>query len=78
MVAIQIPGLSKFCGICSQQYLRSEQSIAFQSVTDNHTDVSRDERSRTTEKDGPLKVSLAQVLFATFDACIYCGGKFLD
>ena len=78
MVAIQIPGISKFCSICSQQYLRDEQSIAFQPVTDSHADASEDERSIITEEDGLLKISFAQLLFAACDACIYCGGKFLD
>ena len=77
MVAIQVPGISKFCGICGQQFLRDEYSANSLLVTENNTDAPHKEHNTISKNDGSMEVSLVEVLFAACDTCLYCGGKYL-
>ncbi|KAF1830745.1 hypothetical protein BDW02DRAFT_558254 [Decorospora gaudefroyi] len=136
-LAIQAPGITKYCGICTTPFLSDEFVIAQESVDEKkHTDAGQDavmtegfdsgevapmgdtreqgqepmnvkdmngerahggqedpgeaqadsmkdsessnEGELAEEKKRQLPVSLARVLFLACDACIYCGGKFVD
>jgi hypothetical protein len=61
LLAIQAPGITKYCGICSTPFL-SEEFIHAQEVSQDGAEV---------------PVTLSKVLFQTCDVCIYCGGKFV-
>lgn len=113
-LAIQEPGLSKYCAICKMKFLNEWRLSDFMlPVTDEDVemtnltveDVPSQEtcsgsqvQNGTTLEDQPLgnqrsseagwvrlshneastepSDSLARILFAAFDICIYCGGKF--
>jgi hypothetical protein len=138
-LAIQAPGITKYCGICSTPFLNEDFVIAQetevrpehvvkqvpankkadasldndtptslqmngnrQNDLDNEGDVpvasnqskeGQGQRSRAEpnqaipvelddvaveEKKRELPITLARVLFLACDACIYCGGKFVD
>ena len=62
LLAIQAPGITKYCGICSTPFL-SEEFVRAQEAEG--------------EADAEPPVTLARVLFQTCDVCIYCGGKFV-
>lgn len=62
LVAIQAPGITKYCGICSTPFL-NEEFVRAQEVAD--------------EADTEPPVTLARVLFQACDVCIFCGGKFV-
>ncbi|XPS97382.1 hypothetical protein M3J09_006613 [Ascochyta lentis] len=61
LLAIQAPGITKYCGICSTPFL-SEEFVQVQEM-----------QEETTEPP----VTLSRVLFQACDICIYCGGKFV-
>ncbi|KAF2631723.1 hypothetical protein BU25DRAFT_407363 [Macroventuria anomochaeta] len=61
LLAIQAPGVTKYCGICSTPFL-SEEFVRAQEATQD-------------EAEPP--VTLSRVLFQACDVCIYCGGKFV-
>ena len=61
LLAIQAPGITKYCGICSTPFL-SEEFVWAQEAG--------------PEQAEPL-VTLSRVLFQACDVCIYCGGKFV-
>lgn len=61
LVAIQAPGITKYCGICSTPCL-SEEFVRAQ---------------ETGGSDIEPPVTLSRVLFQACDVCIYCGGKFV-
>ncbi|KZM23505.1 uncharacterized protein EKO05_0000232 [Ascochyta rabiei] len=61
LLAIQAPGITKYCGICSTPFL-SEEFVQAQEVQE--------------EMPEP-PVTLSRVLFQACDVCIYCGGKFI-
>ncbi|KAH6644126.1 transcription factor IIIC subunit delta N-term-domain-containing protein [Boeremia exigua] len=61
-IAIQAPGITKYCGICSTPVL-SEEFVQAQD--------SREEAEAESE------VTLASVLFQACDICIFCGGKYI-
>jgi hypothetical protein len=64
-LSIQSPGQSRFCGICSKQYLK-ETVVGNESViTDN-----------PWEGLNLSAASIARILLAACDVCVYCGGKF--
>lgn len=60
-LAIQAPGITKSCGICSTPFL-SEEFVEVQEVH---------------EGAAQPPVTLSRVLFQACDVCIYCGGKFV-
>ncbi|KAE9985451.1 hypothetical protein EG328_007443 [Venturia inaequalis] len=80
-LAIQAPGISKYCGICGKQYIEGSyletDSQASMSATQNGEDASMEgdtnEDGQTT-KDLP---TLAELIFTACDSCFYCGGKFV-
>lgn len=78
MVAIQVPGKSKLCGICGQQFLRDEHSANSLLGTDTLTDAPDEDQESVSRNNEPLDVSLAELLFAACDTCLYCGGKYLN
>lgn len=63
LIAIQAPGITKYCGICSTPFL----SEAF---------VQAQEAGEGLSVSEP-KATLARVLFQTCDVCVFCGGKFV-
>ena len=62
LLAIQAPGITKYCGICSTPVLNEEFVQAQEDGDDKDTDSSG---------------TLARVLFQACDVCIFCGGKFI-
>ena len=77
-LAIQMPFITKRCGICSKQYLKDEYltedtpeniDIAQQAEIDGEGQASREVKKP--------KISLARLLFALCDRCTFCGGKFI-
>jgi hypothetical protein len=74
-LAIQAPGISNFCGICSKQYL-SEAYLDSDSTphmnVESDTDSLNDDSERRVEPP-----SLARTLFAACETCVYCGGRFV-
>ncbi|PPJ60072.1 hypothetical protein CBER1_07558 [Cercospora berteroae] len=93
LLAIQEPGTTKHCSVCDLQYFDETIAPDFQS-DDHDIDMAdglEGEVSWTTPaNDGWVKISqsgdatarpkttLARLLFAACDVCIYCGGKFED
>jgi hypothetical protein len=91
-LAIQAPGITKYCGICRTPYL-SEEFVAAQEVENEKqvvgcngaeetqeqltSDVVRGRISDTEGGTDTRPVTLAKVLFLGCDVCIYCGGKFV-
>ncbi|KAI9808431.1 MAG: hypothetical protein M1827_007250 [Pycnora praestabilis] len=107
-LAIQAPGISKYCGICGRQFLHEkilpdidehkptisqrvdstddkvvlEQGHSSPGTTtetavddtDEFVMVGQDNSSRSRGETP----SLAQIVFASCDLCIYCGGKFVS
>ncbi|KAJ4352989.1 hypothetical protein N0V95_003782 [Ascochyta clinopodiicola] len=61
LLAIQAPGITKYCGICSTPFL-SEEFVRAQEVQEEMIEP---------------PVTLSRVLFEACDVCIYCGGKFI-
>jgi hypothetical protein len=84
-LSIQEPGVCKFCGICGTSFLKD--SYAFQS---DGGMIESTERSHNVEslidtvgnadpnRSQSLEFSLSQMLYAAFDVCIYCGGRYVD
>jgi hypothetical protein len=62
LLAIQAPGITKYCGICSTPVLNEEFVQAQEDGDDTDTESS---------------ATLARVLFQACDVCIFCGGKFI-
>ncbi|KAF1350322.1 hypothetical protein EJ07DRAFT_139398 [Lizonia empirigonia] len=61
LLAIQAPGITKYCGICSTPFLNEE----FVRAQERQVDMAEP------------PVTLSRVLFQACDVCIYCGGKFV-
>lgn len=61
-IAIQAPGVTKYCGICSTPFL-SEEFMRAQEIGE--------------EVDAGPRVTLARVLSQACDVCVFCGGKFV-
>ncbi|KAF1931738.1 uncharacterized protein M421DRAFT_417498 [Didymella exigua CBS 183.55] len=61
LLAIQAPGITKYCGICSTPFLSEEFAQA--------------QEAGELEAESP--VSLSSVMFQACDVCVYCGGKFI-
>ncbi|OCK79605.1 hypothetical protein K432DRAFT_329816 [Lepidopterella palustris CBS 459.81] len=92
-LAIQAPGISNFCGICKKQFLSKEYIMLEDQIIRDDTynvgaeadveveDAATENRSATKEKSQAngrrQPLSLARLLFAACDVCIYCGGKFV-
>jgi hypothetical protein len=62
LLAIQAPGITKYCGICSTPCLNEEFVRA----------------QETGEGESEPPNTLSRVLFQACDVCIYCGGKFVS
>lgn len=62
LIAIQAPGITKYCGICSTPFL-SEEFVRAQEAGE--------------DADAEPMITLARVLFQSCDVCIFCGGKFV-
>ncbi|KAF1848382.1 uncharacterized protein K460DRAFT_275313 [Cucurbitaria berberidis CBS 394.84] len=86
-LAIQAPGVTKYCGICSTPFL-NEDFVMAQEVGVREHDLEKggftavkhvvQEGNMATESEKrELPVTLARVLFLACDVCIYCGGKFV-
>ncbi|KAF3050970.1 hypothetical protein E8E11_010543 [Didymella keratinophila] len=61
LLAIQAPGITKYCGICSTPYL-NEEFVRAQEVREVETEPA---------------YTIARMLFQACDVCIFCGGKFV-
>lgn len=61
LLAIQAPGITKYCGICSTPFLNEE----FVRAQDN------------IEGGAEPAYTIARMLFQACDVCIFCGGKFV-
>jgi hypothetical protein len=61
LLAIQAPGITKYCGICSTPFL-SEEFVQAQEAVGEETEH---------------PVTLSRVLFQACDVCVFCGGKFV-
>lgn len=90
---IQEPGTTKSCGICGLQYLKEKVFSAFDPATEDiemaevpsaesNTDAAANdtwvEVSRNPNASPQPTRTLAQMISAACDVCIYCGGKFVD
>lgn len=80
-LSIQQPGISKFCRICNTQCLDRHLIIKRRKWDDiEMSDTAADGLGSPwiLVKQGPQEPanSLADLLFAAVDLCIYCGGKF--
>ena len=87
-MAIQEPGISKFCDTCGREYLNEDTALeqdtinsVISSSRSDRTGNAADESAKPSRKPiGPGiadNESLAQALFRAHDVCIYCGGKFI-
>ncbi|KAI9710611.1 MAG: hypothetical protein M1812_007375 [Candelaria pacifica] len=92
-LAIQAPGISKYCGLCGIEYLHLDfllkndaRSLAPAENLDRKNSGAASEAESDAESVGDeaqdthlaeTPVSLAQILSASCEICIYCGGKFV-
>ncbi len=92
-LAIQAPGISKYCGLCSMEYLNQDfllkSNIQYSASVEGEdgphggaaSDVEKEARvisNALTDLDNTESLqSLAHVLFSSCEVCIYCGGKFV-
>ena len=67
-LAIQAPGISKYCGICGKQFLTVQwvQQKASLREGDGNTSLT------------PKMPNLAYLLLAACELCVYCGGKYVS
>lgn len=76
LLCIQEPGVSKHCNICGVLYLDESRFSpiieAFESWNASATAETHGNQA-PAHKDLPAAVAL----FAAFDCCVYCGGKFV-
>ncbi|KAI9764948.1 MAG: hypothetical protein M1840_007973 [Geoglossum simile] len=103
-LAIQRPGISKYCGVCGKEYLSEGATQLERVITPDEGgasapaetpntkglaqvllevamgDETEDRALNTAEGEKPptmeTRPSLASLLFAACDVCVYCGGKF--
>lgn len=73
-LAIQEPNLTKSCGVCGAKVL-NEWKIP-------ELTVSAEQDEDVVMQNGSIEAresqhSLARILFAAFESCVYCGGKFV-
>jgi hypothetical protein len=73
-LAIQAPGLCKFCGVCGKQFLKSSYVEKQDPFANSGVDV--DTPDATSDDDSRL-APLTELLAEACDRCIYCGGKFI-
>jgi hypothetical protein len=66
LLAIQGVNMTKVCGICGRPYFKKEAYLPDIHSTDDDLDEDHGDKS------------FAQNLFAACEACIYCGGKFIE
>ncbi|KAL5118460.1 hypothetical protein ACEQ8H_003636 [Pleosporales sp. CAS-2024a] len=88
LIAIQAPGITKYCGICTTPYL-NEEFVAAQELQDGHHDAQHGQNTAPSttshvatqqqqqQEEEERVTSFAKILFYSCDACIYCGGKFV-
>ena len=78
-LTIQAPGISKFCGICGRQFLNDNylEKSTLRTNDNGIEDLSAQSKNEIETGENAAFQSLAQVLFAACDVCIYCGGKFV-
>ncbi|KAF1816035.1 hypothetical protein P152DRAFT_454282 [Eremomyces bilateralis CBS 781.70] len=89
-LSIQAPGISKNCSICGLQYLAESfvigddsQLITEEPAGNNASNTGREDGEASKDTGGNMtdiprkQGTLAEVIFAAFDACVYCGGKFV-
>lgn len=62
LIAIQAPGITKYCGICSTPYLNEEFVRA---------------QEKVGEGEAEPAYTITRMLFQACDVCIFCGGKFV-
>lgn len=84
-LAIQEPGVCKFCGICGTAFLKDTYILESDGGSDRLTrSGSNVETSNETteiandDHPRPSGFTLSQMLYAAFDVCVYCGGKYTD
>ncbi|KAF2436207.1 hypothetical protein EJ08DRAFT_230945 [Tothia fuscella] len=78
-LAVQAPGISKFCGLCERQYLTEtilEPEGPQAEIEEEDVDmiVVGGSSNSHGKKEPP---DFGRVLFASCEDCIYCGGKFV-
>ncbi|KAF2101639.1 hypothetical protein NA57DRAFT_73079 [Rhizodiscina lignyota] len=67
-MTIQAPGITKYCGVCGKPFITEEWV---------HKVVSESHAKRESANTSSSLPSLALLLLATCDVCLYCGGKFV-
>ncbi|KAK3051436.1 hypothetical protein LTR09_007459 [Extremus antarcticus] len=90
LLTMQRPGISKQCSICGMQFLDEWSLEALAQPQGDEDIVMTEETIEGNKADGTAdkawvhvsrssterEASLARILFAAFDKCIYCGGDF--
>ena len=86
--SIQEPGATKVCQVCGRHFLREKGVAKAKTQSTKATALNADtsvsasggllSQSESFQSDGEQKSSLLDVLFAAFEICVYCGGKFTD
>jgi len=86
-LAIQAPGISKTCSLCGKQYLKEiflDKDDLVQTADDatnpepqTAAEIATEHAERQKALQGMQTSSLARILFAASDLCLYCGGKFI-
>jgi len=67
LLPILEPGCSKYCSTCKREFINEEL----------HPEISLFQGGQSPDSD-QIKPSLANLLFAKFDICPYCDGKFCE
>ena len=87
-LAIQEPGISKFCDTCDREYLNEElllqediEVMAVLDATTNRDEVVESGELHSIESGGSLSEdkgdSLIRAMFRSYGVCIFCDGKFI-
>ena len=82
-LSIQEPGFSKCCDVCGVQVLNEWKlsgltSTGLPSNVDTSSEAFRNGESADVQlQQAEPTASLARILFAALDFCVYCGGKFI-
>ncbi|KAI9706103.1 MAG: hypothetical protein M1836_005509 [Candelina mexicana] len=95
-LAIQEPGISKYCGLCGVEYFHQDfvlkylqKSVSASVFTERGDGSNGNTTSEVEEEAGVIEdsaqdadnagtpVSFVQILLASYEVCVYCGGKFV-
>ncbi|KAI9833748.1 MAG: hypothetical protein M1819_003481 [Sarea resinae] len=73
-LAIQAPGISKYCAVCRREYLDYNRYVGLLGERDHGEPGSAKDHETHDNED----CDLARVLFAACDRCLFCGGGFTE